>query len=364
MNVTQEFEPLHRAAMTMEPVRDSAGAALVTITHTHGSTFRRAGASMLVLHDGRLICELSGGCPQRDIALRARQVMDTDQPALVSYGLDSNYDVMIETGCGGELQVLIEPLRLGDDLRFLQAIAELRASRDQGVLVTCYAVDGTPLSPRPQRLLRGTRDLWNGIAEQALRQLIERELAATPLGASASSRQVVLGDTTYDLLLEPLGPPHALVIMGDNAGARMLAELSVQLGWQTTLVDPSHSISNPPNGAQSIVAPPTSLSAQLAFDDMTSAVVMTHRLERDMAYLDALLKTPVSYVGVIGSRQRAAQIRAAFPQANGRLHVPAGLDVGSETPQEIALAIAAEILALRNGRQGGSLSHSPHPIHP
>lgn len=364
MNVTQEFEPLYRAAMALASVRGPMEAALVTITQTQGSTFRRAGASMLVLRDGRLICELSGGCPQRDIALRAQQVMDNDQPALVAYGRNSNYDVMIETGCGGELQVLIEPLRAGDDLRFLEAVATLRASRQRGTLVTLYAMDDMPLSPRPQRLLRGTHDLWNDIADPALRQLIDSELASMPFGAPASRRQVELQGKTYDLLLESLGPPHSLVIVGDGAGAHLLAELSLQLGWETTLVDPSQPMANLPEGARQIVAPPSLLASQLTLDSTTSAVVMTHRLERDIAYLGALLQTPVSYLGVIGSRQRAAQIKAAFPQANGRLHVPAGLDIGSETPQEIAVAIAAEILAFRSGRQGGPLSHTQRSIHP
>jgi xanthine/CO dehydrogenase XdhC/CoxF family maturation factor len=364
MNVTQEFEPLYRAAMALASAHGTTEAALVTITHTHGSTFRRAGASMLVLRDGRLICELSGGCPQRDIALRAQQVMDSDQPALVAYGRDSNYDVMIETGCGGELQVFIEPLRHSQDLGFLEAVARLRASRRRGTLVTFYAVDGIPLSHRPQRLLRSTEDLWNDIADHALRQLIDSELESIPAGTTASSRQVTLHGNTCELLFESLGPPHSLIIIGDNAGARMLATLSLQLGWETTLVDASQSMANLPDGARHVVTPPSLLSSRLTLDGTTSAVVMTHRLERDIAYLGALLETPVSYLGVIGSRQRATQIRAAFPHANGRLHMPAGLDIGSETPQEIAVAIAAEILALHNGRHGGHLSHTQNPIHP
>ena len=104
-------------------------------------------------------------------------------------------------------------------------------------------------------------------------------------------------------------------------------------------------------------------AGELALDAMTSAVLMTHRLERDFDYLGALLATPVGYVGVIGSRQRAMQIRAAFPNEAARLHVPAGLDVGSETPREIALAVAAEILALRNGKSGRPLSATDTPIH-
>jgi len=364
MNVTQEFEPLYQTVLALDLKREVTDAALVTVTQTHGSTFRRGGASMLVLRDGRLVSELSGGCPQRDIMLRAGQVMDSGVPMLVAYGRDSNYDVMLETGCGGELTVLIEPLRDSADIRFIEAIAELRLLRQTGTLATVYAADGAALSPRPQRLLLGPGMSWTDIGSPSLQRLVESEIASMDAHRVAAHRQLSLDRHTYDVLLETMRPPHALVIVGDGVGARALAELSLQLGWVTTLVSPSQAIPDSPNGVRHIIASPSALTSQWVADSLTSVVVMTHRLERDMAYLGALLQTEASYVGVIGSRQRAEQVRAAFPGTEGRLHVPAGLDVGSETPQEIAIAIAAEILALHNGRQGGSLSHSQHPIHP
>ncbi|MHA6203536.1 XdhC family protein [Dyella soli] len=366
MNVAQEFDPLYRAAraLTLEPRRE--GAALVTITRTHGSTFRRAGASMLVLHDGRMVCELSGGCPQRDIALRAQRVIGDDQPTLVEYGRHANLDVMLETGCGGELEVLIEPLREPRDLAFLESIADMRARRVAGAMATVYAVDGQILAPRPLRLLYGDGLHWSNIEDSSFRDRIAAELAtihATPTNA-AVTRHVLARGKHFDVLFEFQRPPHALVVVGAGASARSLAELSVRLGWQTSLVDYTHEITDETDGIRLINASPRALTTQVPLDAATSAVVMTHRLERDLAYLEALLATPVGYLGVIGSRQRTARVREAFPDAQMRLHAPAGLDVGSETPHEIALAVAAEILAVRNGRDGGPLSHSQTPIHP
>ncbi|RDS86172.1 XdhC family protein [Dyella psychrodurans] len=364
MNIPQEFESLYQAALSLDLKNDVADAALVTITHTLGSTFRRAGASMLVMRDGRLVCELSGGCPQQDIVLRAKQVMDSGQPALVAYGRDSNYDVMLETGCGGELKVLIEPMRSSGDIEFLEAVARLRSLRQTGSMATVYAVNDVALSSRPQRLLLSAGFQWTNIDDDILRTLVEDEVRSMDRGARAANRQVLLNGNAYDLLLESLQLPHVLVIVGDGMGARTLAELSIQLGWETIVVNPSHTIPDLPSGARQLIASPSSLGAQPFLDSSASVVVMTHRLERDMAYLGVLLQTSVGYLGMIGSRQRAAQARQAFPETEGRLHAPAGLDIGSETPQEIALAIAAEILARRNGRDGGVLSESQHPIHP
>lgn len=142
-----------------------------------------------------------------------------------------------------------------------------------------------------------------------------------------------------------------------------LARLSRQLGWHTTVVS-QHESRRELDGVHQLVAPPRLLAGRVVLDSMTAVVVMTHRLEHDLAYLGELLDTPVPYIGAIGSRQRAAQIRASLPCPDPRLRAPAGLDVGSETPEEIALAIAAEILATRNGRSGGSLVHSQVSIHP
>lgn len=366
MNVAQEFDPLYRAALALNLGQSQGGAALATITQTRGSTFRRAGASMLILSDGRMVCELSGGCPQRDIALRAQQVIDSGRPILVEYGRDANFDVMLETGCGGELEVLIEPLIEPRDLAFLEALKRLRSRRVAGAMATVYAVDGQVLTSGPQRLVQGDGAAWTDIEDAALRDRLTADLLPRePLPAPAAiTRRIVANGKHYDVLLESLDPPHALVIVGDAVSARSLAELSVRLGWQTTLVDHSNEALEASDGIHRVKAPPKALAARVVLDLATSVVVMTHRLERDLAYIEALLETPVGYLGVIGSRQRTAHIRQAFPQTYPRLHAPAGLDVGSETPQEIALAVAAEILAVRNGRAGGPLSQSQAPIHP
>jgi xanthine dehydrogenase accessory factor len=364
MNVAQEFEPLYRAAQALDLRSDVGEAALVTITRTRGSTFRRAGASMLVHRDGRLVCELSGGCPQRDIVLRAQRAMETDEPVVVAYGRDSNYDVMIETGCGGELEVLIEPWREPDDVRFLHAIEALRAQRVPGIMASLFATDGRAVARRPWRVVQSHSGRWTNIIHSALEQQILAHLTqmATPPSHAVTTRLHDAGEH-HDVLLECLQPPHALVVIGDSVGAGMLARLSHQLGWHTTLVGTHETASPEEDGVHYVVATPLTLTAAVTLDSLTSVVVMTHRLERDITYVASLMATPVRYIGVMGSRQRAEQIQAAFP-GDERLHAPAGLDVGSETPQEIALAIAAEILATRNGRSGGPLIHSQAPIHP
>src|SRR5579859_43846 len=178
MNVTQEFEPLYLAARALDLRGDASQAALVTITRTQGSTFRRAGASMLVHRDGRLVCELSGGCPQRDIVLRAHRAMEHGEPALVAYGRGSNYDVMLATGCGGELEVLSEPWRERGDIQFLDAIQALRVKRTPGVMASLFAIDDHAPSRRPHRLVLGGDHAWTNIDDALLEERVLAALAA------------------------------------------------------------------------------------------------------------------------------------------------------------------------------------------
>src|ERR1700761_4766563 len=243
MNVAQEFEPLYRAAKGLSLDRGMGEAALVTITRTRGSTFRRAGASMLVHQDGTLVCELSGGCPQRDIVLRAHHAMESGEPALVTYGRESNYDVMIETGCGGELEVLIEPWREPGDVQFLDAIEALRAKRVPGAMASVFGTHGGVAIRRPLRLVHGDRSTWTNIHHEPLKKQVIANLTNMPTRSfDAAISSLENEGQRYDVLLESLRPPHALVIVGDGIGAEMLARLSLQLGWNTTLVNTHHPV--------------------------------------------------------------------------------------------------------------------------
>jgi len=96
----------------------------------------------------------------------------------------------------------------------------------------------------------------------------------------------------------------------------------------------------------------------------SSALGATFNIERDCEWLDALARAPLAYLGAIGSRERAQRMRAVVDAHGAHLYAPAGLDIGSETPEEIALAVTAEILAVLNAREGGSLACTPKPIHP
>jgi xanthine dehydrogenase accessory factor len=436
MNTPQEFAELLRALRALplaDGVDNATAAALATITRTRGSTFRRAGARMLVLADGSVVRALSGGCPERDIVERARAVMASGQPQLVRYDQDHGLDVLLEMGCDGELEVLIEPIASAADLDFVDAIEAAFRARQCGWLATAFARDGACLQPRPvhrvwldderadldatethalspaavpepvpephgsmpERDREGARLAAQGhqadaaaAADAALLAAALEESAriggslesaaldaaigagSAPVAGAAAARarcrRVTTPDGVFEVLVERLRPPHALVVVGINASAVALAELGVRLGWQVSLVD-HRAPAQRPNGLSPAIAvisaAPDALAARLALDADSSVVVLSHALERDLAYLAALRGTELGYLGALGSRERAARMHQAMDLPAPHLHAPAGLDIGSETPEEIAVAVAAEILALRAGRRGASLSAGEQAIH-
>lgn len=362
MNSPHEFRRLLDAAHALQSAGDAG--ALATLVRTVGSTYRRAGASMLVGANGEVTCPLAGGCPQNDLVQRALHIIAADVPEIARYDRETSLDVLIETGCDGELEVFIEPLARAQDLRFLDALAAVHERRDDGCMATVYACNGAPLSPRPQRLIAtGDGTEWCDIESASLSDrvlAIGRRLRGNQ---HATTQRLTMNQIAYDVLFEPLQPPHQLVIFGANAGALALARQALFLGWTCVMADPA-----PRNAACAMTdvrfvrAAPDAVRQSITFDDRTSVVTMTHNLERDTRFLASLAGIPCAYLGMIGSRERAARIRARLP-ATLHVNAPAGLDIGAETPEEIALAVAAEILARTHARTAHSLAASAASMH-
>ncbi|MBS0558408.1 MAG: XdhC family protein [Proteobacteria bacterium] len=348
-----------------DAARDGLPAALATITSTRGATFRRAGARMLVHADGRVACELSGGCPQRDIVQRALRVIASGHPELARYNAASGFDVLLEMGCGGELDVLIEPLVDSATEAFFDALLRVLESRRSAVAATVFAFDGKAVAPRRALWCDG-ETCFDELEDAALRDAVVHAMASVHTTRAVTLR-LPAADGLADVLIERIDPPHALYAIGSNATARALLCAGHALGWRTTLID-----ADPvrlqeaalPHGTRTVQATPHTFCDAIALDRHSSAVVMTHNLAQDLAWLAALRDAPVAYLGAIGSRERAARMRRELSPPLADLHMPAGLDIGAETPAEIALAIIAEIVATLNARHGGSLRDSSSALHP
>jgi xanthine/CO dehydrogenase XdhC/CoxF family maturation factor len=245
-------------------------------------------------------------------------------------------------------------------------IGECLRRRQRGVIATVIAA--------PDAAAVGQRVLWHEgetafaactVADPAFAREIG-EAVQEAFRTSHPAQTLRLG--AGDVFLEPILPPTSLIICGANHDAAPLVRLASDVGWQVTVVDPW--VGSPPRperfpGAYAVVCcAPADLLSRITVEDGAFAVVMSHNVAHDAAFLAALLPTPVAYIGVLGPRQRTERLLTALDSpADSRLHGPMGLDIGAEDPNAIALSILAEMQAVKTGRSGGPLRERPRPIH-
>jgi xanthine/CO dehydrogenase XdhC/CoxF family maturation factor len=229
--------------------------------------------------------------------------------------------------------------------------------------MSVFARDGECL-PQPRRLVWCDGVVHDGLADPALTEALLARVDALSREAGARLQAIETRSGTFDAFVERLLPPLRLVVVGTGLIPTALTRVAQTLGWQTVLVDHREQPTEAtPPGVQRVWAEPRHLAERVAIDARTAVVVVTHNLERDLDYLRALPRGRAGYVGALGSRGRAGKMHLALGDLASGLHAPAGLDIGSETPEEIALAIASEIQAVTSGHGGGRLSTTQGPIH-
>lgn len=332
---------------------DAGAAALATLATVSGSSYRRPGARLLLLADGTRVGSISGGCLEEDVLVRARRVLATGTAETVVYDTTSENDLVwgVGLGCHGVVRVVIE--RLPSRPVWAVTLSENFAARRPTLLaVTHTAPNSTQL---------GTR-----LATPAA-----PDPADTP---STPRREFVPASATTAIFLDLIAPPPALAVFGAGDDARPLARLAHELGWHTTVADPRAAFATParfPTAEALLVAPAADLVERVAPSPDTLAVVMTHHYIHDVPLLRALLSRPLGYLGLLGPKKRAERILADLardglditPAMRARLHAPVGLDLGADSPEQVALAIVAEMQATLTRRDARPLRERTRPIH-
>lgn len=353
-----------------EAVRDGKDAVLATVVRVEGSAYRRPGARMLLVEDGRRVGSVSGGCLEGEVARKAWWLTGNGRPALVRYSTREEEDGELPygLGCEGVVHVLLERLRHEEEpvepIRFLASCVTRRRA---GALATVIG-SGDPSRARVGD--RVTVDADGHVGGRLPDAALARSVAARAASCleRGVSEQVAFGGgrARVDVFIEVVRPPRSLVVFGGGHDAVPLVRLARELGWHVTVADARAHFARRerfPAADEVVVTDRAAPLAGLAIPPGAACVIMTHSVEQDRALLRALSTVPVAYLGLLGPRRRAERLLAesgnpAFACASG-LHSPIGLDLGGETPEEIALAILAEAQACLSGRAGGSLRDRP-----
>jgi xanthine dehydrogenase accessory factor len=322
--------------------------AMATIVRIFGSSNQPLGSRMIMTRDNRFVGAVSGGCVETDVYEAGQVVMDDSRPLMLHYKKVENPVVEIGLNCDGRIDVLVE--RLDRDLYTLLTEPGCHAN-----VTLCYP--NQPLAPEPLHA-QVTPDtpapdgLPAGVAQDALAALDDDY----PRTVSYPDGRVAL--------FEPVLPPPTLLIFGAEQVAVPLVRFARLLGFRTVVSDPRPAFATRerhPDADLVLHAWPEEVIAQVGVDRRTYAVSLNHEPRFEDAVLHALAGREMRYLGAIGKPQRRAERQDRAEAAGfdlGQLpafHTPIGLDIGGKSPEEIALSIIAEIVAVRNGHPGGML---------
>ncbi len=325
-----------------------APAALATVIRVRGSAYRHEGAKLLLTAADVATGNVSGGCLEEDVREVARRVIASGRAERRSYCGGTNeiaaWDLGV--GCDGEVEILIEPLE--------PASAEAAAIGDEASFVrltdVAAALDATSVADRTRahRVLRGAE-------------------ASAWLGDGASRLEARDGREWF---VDVLTPPPRLLIVSAGDDAQQLARVADEVGFRVVVADRRPGLlarERFPRTVRLVETDAARLGERVVLDDTSFAVVMTHHFADDVDYLRALLKGPARYLGVLGPRQRTDRIlgilRAEGSVDESRIFGPVGLDIGTDGAEQVAIAVVAEILAVRSGRRPRSLRERTAPIH-
>lgn len=306
--------------------------ALATVVEVKGSAYRRPGARMLLTIDGQSAGVINGGCLDGDLHARAQRVMESGRAELVCYDTTAPQDIVfgLGLGCRGVVKILIEPVEKLDWLVAGETVAVVFEGKTGEKPGTCVEL--------------GTRRYES---QKALRPQI---------------RDTVWGRA----FVERLEPPQSLLIFGAGADVVPLQAMGKTLGWNVQVLDFRAPSSSRPVHVEATYLAPENL---LDFDIPTNAacVIMTHNFLQDFELLKKLLPSPAAYIGILGPRHRSDELLAKVgsdtllpgivptQEQLSRVFAPVGLDLGAETPEEIALSIVAEIQRVKQGKTAQSL---------
>ena len=349
-------------------IPDLHRAALATIVKVTGSAYRGPGSRLLILPDGRTVGAVSAGCLERDLVERAQRAIAVRAPAIATYDTSDLGDNVwgLGIGCGGSIDVLIEPLLPESNAaRLFPYLRERLAQKDTGVVALVFRVSGLAVTVGARLMLAPGKPAETEIANAALAAWLRSEAEQAQAVGRPAVRAYETPGGSAEALLEVIAPPLPLVIFGAGDDAIPLAQFAETLGWDVTVVDsrPALAQSSRFPGARLIVGQPDQVWDRVSLTERTAAVVMTHNYSHDLAIVRTLLAAPVRYLGILGTRKRTAAMLRAVNAGASRVQTPVGLDIGGETPAEIALSIAAEIQAVCAGRRAGFLKERQGPIH-
>lgn len=329
--------------------------ALATVYETVGSTYSKAGGQMIIDGGGNFCGMLSGGCLEGDLVERARRVIESGVAETASYDLSADDELWgLGVGCDGTMRVLLQRLTIDTGYQPFAAIVDILGGQESADMAIVISSDSAAIGVGASALFRKDGRHCFGISE-ALADAIANHFSES---APTMLEPVSTSGVTYEVLFTRIAPAPALLVLGAGPDSEPVVRIANELGWRCTVCDhrPAYIDSRSfPARTTALCYPVDELDQQIVLDEFDTAIVMSHHLASDRSYLTQLASSRIGYIGLLGpSGRRDRLMNELGDSANaleGRLHGPAGIDLGGRGPGPIALSIVAEMQQLLSQRR-------------
>ncbi|UXX78344.1 XdhC family protein [Reichenbachiella carrageenanivorans] len=350
-------------------------AALATVVQVKGSSYRSPGARMLMLDNGRWVGSISGGCLEGDALRKARQVILSGEARTITYDTSNDDDnqLGIGLGCNGIIDILIEPIDASLDHNPITQLEAFLKYDNLGAMATVFESDvpDIPVSSTVEynHLSKtiGQSDLLN--------QLLKNDLLEVINNQKPQIKDYPIANGSIKVFFELIQPGIDLLIFGGGFDAKPVTELAHTLGWNVRVTDEcvAHLVPiNFPLADQLQPCKREFVAKDIKITPFTAVVLMSHNLKYDEEVLSQIIGSDAPYMGILGPKKRAEKLFSTLrnkyhidisKEQMNKIHAPIGLDIGAETPDEIALSIISEIQAKFSNRSGGFIKYRTGPIH-
>ncbi|NMM48303.1 XdhC family protein [Marinigracilibium pacificum] len=350
---------------------------LATVVHVEGSSYRRAGARMIVDEFGNITGAISGGCLEGDALRKALNALNQGRNKLVTYDTTKEEDAVIgaQLGCNGIIEVLFEPIDYDDDLNPCELLKEVSRSKDPLGLIILFSFDRNHEQPGT-KLLVGRQGLIAGeIDNSEIKDILFNHSEFVFEKNQSGFAEITVDSSKICAFIQYCPPPVQLVIVGAGNDAQILARQADILGWKVVVTDGRSSHANESrfgSSCQIIVSKPEETLDNISIDGRSYFVLMSHNYNYDLAVLKLLIyNETIPYIGILGPKKKFTRMVDELKSEGieimtsvlNKIHSPVGLQLGAETPAEIGLSILSEIQSVITNTNARFLKDKDGPIH-
>ncbi len=344
--------------------------AIAQVVRVEESSYRREGARMLVFESGVFEGGISGGCLEGDALQRSQIAILKQQPSIVTYDTSKENEIGVGLGCNGVIDVLISPI--SENSATLEMLQKCVSDRGEHIIATVTAlnadIDTIPLG----RSFYYDKDAASleDCQHNGLRNFLQDKIQDVLENKKSRTYHFEEEGIKASVFIELIPPQFHLAIYGDNYDVYPMLEMARVLDWDISLTGNIQKLKKEKLQSVKHLYPKDS-EERPTIDERTAIILMAHDYKTDYANLQQLIKSPAPYIASLGPRKRFDKMIGEF-KANGvefseeelkRVYAPCGLEIGANTPEEIAMSLFSELLSVFSGNTGGMLREKVGPIH-